>query len=198
MPEYNDIAVFLDRDGTINIENSEEFSVLDPKDFVLIPKSGEAVSRLNKLGLKAIVVTNQSLVAKGYITEAAVLKIHEKMAELLTEKGAYLDDIFYCPHYPNGKVPEYSKVCECRKPNPGLVKLAQEKYKLDLSKCFFVGDMVRDFELGYNLNMKNILVLTGKGKKTQEELLKKGHRPDYTAADLFEAVNYIETTLSKN
>ena len=198
MSEHNNTAVFLDRDGTINIEFKEEFPALDPKEMVLIPKSGEAISKLNKLGLKAIVITNQSSIAKGYITEEILSKIHERMIELLAEENALLDDIFYCPHYPNGKVQKYSKICECRKPKPGLVKLAQEKYKLNLSNCFCVGDMIRDFELGHNLNMRNILVLTGKGKKTQEELLKIGHTPEYVATDLFDAVNYIEKTLLKN
>jgi D-glycero-D-manno-heptose 1,7-bisphosphate phosphatase len=198
MSKYNNTAVFIDRDGTINTETKENIPALSPEEFALIPKTGEAISKLNRLGLKAIVITNQSSIAKGYITEAILLQIHKKMIELLAKENAYLDDIFYCPHYPNGKVPEYSKVCECRKPNPGLIKLAQEKYKLDLSKCFCVGDMIRDFELGHNLNMRNILVLTGKGKKTQEELLKIGQNPEHIATDLFEAVNYIEKTLSKN
>lgn len=198
MSDYNNAAVFLDRDGTINIEDHEKLLVLDPEEFVLIPKTGKAISKINKLGLKAIVITNQAAIAKGYMTENTLLKIHERMAELLAEDSAHLDDIYYCPHYPEGKVAEYTKICECRKPKTSLVKLAQEKYKLDLSRCFVVGDMIRDIELGYNLNMKSILVLTGKGKITQEELMKTGHNPDYIAADLYEAVNYIENTLSKN
>ena len=198
MSEYTNSAVFLDRDGTISPELNKDIPILTPEEFTLIPKTGEAISKLNKHKIKVIVITNQSAIAKGYITEETLLKIHEKMVELLAKEDAHLDDIFYCPHYPNGKIAKYSKICDCRKPNPGLINLAQEKYKLDLSKCFCVGDMVRDIELGYNLHMRNILVLTGKGKQTQEELLKTGHSPEYIATDLFEAVNYIEKTLSKN
>ena len=198
MSEYNNIAIFIDRDGTINIEFREDLPALTPEEFVLIPRVGEAIYKLNKLGLKAIVITSQSSVAKGYITEATLLKIHDRMNELLAECDAHLDDIFYCPHYPYGKVPEYSKDCDCRKPKPGLVKLAEEKYKLNLHGCFCIGDMIRDFELGNNLDMRNILVLTGKGKKTQEELLKIDRNPEYVATDLFDAVNYIEKTLFKN
>jgi D-glycero-D-manno-heptose 1,7-bisphosphate phosphatase len=196
--EYSNIAVFIDRDGTINTELNNGRPALTPEEFVLIPKVGEAISKINKLGLKTIVITSQSSVAKGHITEDTLLKIHDRMNELLAEYDAHVDDIFYCPHYPYGKVPKYSKDCDCRKPKPGLIKLAEEKYKLYLPSCFCVGDMIRDFELGYNLNMRTILVLTGKGKKTQEELLKIGRNPEYIATDLFDAVNYIKTTLSKN
>jgi D-glycero-D-manno-heptose 1,7-bisphosphate phosphatase len=198
LSEYNHIAVFMDRDGTINAETGGGVPALTPEEFVLITRVGEAISKLNKLGLKAIVITNQSSIAKGHITEATLSKIHDRMNELLAKHDAQLDDIFYCPHYPYGKVPEYSKDCDCRKPKPGLVKLAKEKHKLNLLDCFCIGDMVRDFELGYNLDMRTILVLTGKGKKTQEELLQIGRNPEYVATDLFDAVNYIEKTLFKN
>ncbi len=188
------IAVFLDRDGTINEEAN---FVRKPEEFVLIPKAADAIVKLNRLGIKTFVLTNQSGIARGYYTEEILSLIHDRMKELLSDLGAYVDDIFFCPHHPEGSVPEYSIECQCRKPKPGLVLGAEKKYRLDLERSFVIGDMERDIETGKALNMKTILVLTGKGAETKEKLTAAGKTPDFIAEDLLDAANFIEKTLNK-
>lgn len=187
------IAVFLDRDGTINEEAN---FVRKPEEFVLIPKAADAIAKLNRLGIKTFVLTNQSGIARGYYTEEILSLIHDRMKELLSDLGAFVDDIFFCPHHPEGSVPEYSIECQCRKPKPGLLLVAEKKYHIDLERSFVIGDMERDIETGKALNMKTILVLTGKGTETRERLT-AGKTPDFIAEDLLDAVNYIEKTLNK-
>ena len=116
---------------------------------------------------------------------------------LLAQNGAHIDEILYCPHHPSGIVPEYKSECDCRKPNPGLLKKAEKKYDLSLSDSFIVGDMNRDIETGLLMKMRTILVLTGKGKDTHEELLKNGRIPEYVAENLLDAAEYIEKNITK-
>ena len=105
-------AVFMDRDGTI----SEEVGYIgEPDQFHLLPQSAEAIRLINESGLKAIVVTNQAGVAKGYFPEEMVGRIHRTMEKLLSEQGAHLDSIYYCPHHPDGTVEPYRQICGCRK-----------------------------------------------------------------------------------
>lgn len=182
-------AVFLDRDGTIN----EEAGYLDhPDRFKLLPRAGEAIRLLNRSGLKAVVVTNQSGVARGYFPESMVLKIHRRMEDLLKEEGAYLDGIYYCPHHPDVGEPPYRMRCGCRKPETGLVDLAIKKLNIDCSISYSVGDRMADIEFGRRIKARSILVLTGYGRKEWD--LNRGRgtvAPDHAAQDLFEAVQWI-------
>jgi len=182
-------AVFIDRDGTI----SEEVGYIrDLNQFHLMPHSAEAIKLMNEHGLKVIMVTNQSGVARGYFTEALVKKVHKKMESLLSEQGAYLDAIYYCPHYPEGVVKFYCKVCECRKPATGLLEQASQTHDIDLAASYLVGDKVTDIELAHRVGAKAVLVLTGYGP----EELKKIHggalpQPAYVAIDLYDAARWI-------
>lgn len=119
------------------------------------------------------------------------------MNQLLIANGAHIDEIFYCPHHPSGIIPEYTLECDCRKPNPGMLKKAETKYNLSLPGSFIVGDMDRDIETGLLMNMRTILVLTGKGKDTREALLKNGRTPEYIAENLLDAAEYIEKKITK-
>lgn len=152
-------AVFLDRDGTINryigfLKNIDDFQLVDG--------AAEAIRRINQSGYLAVLVTNQPVIARGEVTWEELACIHRKMETLLGEKGAYLDDIFVCPHHPDkgfeGERPEYKISCDCRKPKPGLLLQAAEKYNIELSESWMIGDSLHDMEAGGSVGCKTILV----------------------------------------
>ena len=177
-------AVFLDRDGTI----TEEMGYLKESEKLrLIPRSGEAIRSLNERGILAIVVSNQSGVARGYFTKEAVKKIHSKLKRLLKKEGAYLDEIYYCPHHPKFGSPKYKKNCNCRKPKPGMLLKAAKKFNLNLKKCYVIGDKVEDIKLAQNVGAKGILVLTGYGRRSKSKKINL----DHIAKDLYQAVKWI-------
>lgn len=142
-------AVFLDRDGTIN---KYVGFLTNIDDFELLPDVAEAIRNINRSGYLAIVVTNQPVIARGEVTEEQLREIHRKMETLLGREGAYLDDIFVCPHHPEkgfaGERPEYKIDCSCRKPKPGMLLEAAQKYNIDLSQSFMVGDSDSDMKAG--------------------------------------------------
>ncbi len=175
-------AVFLDRDGPL-IEEVGYLSRIE--EFRLLPRVGEAIRLLNHHQLKAIVVTNQSGVARGYFPESLVQVIHRKLEGLLKREGAHLDGIYYCPHHPDEQ-------CECRKPATGLVKKAVEDLGINCSQSYVVGDRGIDIELAYGVGAKGILVLSGYGKGEWEEMEKEEKpKPHHIARDLYEAVEWI-------
>ena len=142
-------AVFLDRDGTVNVYHP---FLANKEDFALCDRAAEAIRAINRAGLLAIVVTNQPMIARGELTPAELDEIHEKLATLLGREGAYIDDLLYCPHHPHkgfeGEVPELKVVCSCRKPEPGLLLEAAARYNIDLSASYMVGDREADAEAG--------------------------------------------------
>lgn len=142
-------AVFLDRDGTINRYAG---FLRDIDDFTLLDGVIEGIRVINRSGYLAIVVTNQPVIARGEVTWEQLDGIHCKMETLLGREGVYLDDIFICPHHPDsgfeGERPEYKIDCDCRKPKAGLLLQAAEKYHIDLSKSWMIGDSMRDVEAG--------------------------------------------------
>ncbi len=148
-------AVFLDRDGTLNVD--VDF-LDDPAELVLIDGAAEAVLALNEAGFVVAVVTNQSGIARGYLDEARLAEIHGRLEAELGAAGAHLDGIFYCPHHPTEGAPPYRRPCECRKPAPGLLRAATEELDLDLSRSFVIGDSPRDIEAGAALGVPGYLV----------------------------------------
>lgn len=142
-------AVFLDRDGTINIYKG---FITKPEDLELIPGIAETIRKINESGYLAIVVTNQPVIARGECTLEELDVIHQKLETLLGQEGAYIDDLFYCPHHPDkgfeGERIEYKIDCDCRKPKPGLLYQAAEKYNISLEDSYLVGDDERDIEAG--------------------------------------------------
>ncbi len=142
-------AIFLDRDGTIN---EYKGFITNTDDFELIDGVAEAISLMNKEGYLVIVVTNQPVIARGECSFDTLQEMHNKMETLLGEKGAYIDDIFYCPHHPDkgfeGERPEYKVQCECRKPKPGMLIEAAKKYNIDLANSYMVGDSKSDVDAG--------------------------------------------------
>jgi len=187
-PDSN-IAVFLDRDGTVN----EEVGYLSScEELRLIPRAIEGVRLLNQHGLKAVVASNQSGVARGYLSESQVMEIHARLEELLGESGAYLDGIYFCPHHPQVGNPPYRAVCDCRKPKGGMLWRAASDLDLDLSRSYVIGDHLSDVTLAKNLGMKSILVLTGHGKNQLEKTACHGSvHPDSVCEDIYQAVQWV-------
>ncbi len=152
-------AVFVDRDGTLNIHKG---FITKPEDIELIEGTESAVSELNKMGFLVIVITNQPIIARGDCTEGELFEIHKRLETLLGQGGAFLDAIYYCPHHPDSgfrnERKELKIKCDCRKPAPGLILKARDDFNIDLSKSFMVGDSLRDVESGQNAGCTSILV----------------------------------------
>ncbi|MDR2392813.1 MAG: HAD-IIIA family hydrolase [Treponema sp.] len=172
-------AVFLDRDGTINTLNG---FVRSPEDFELLPGAAQAIGAINRSGYLAIVITNQPVIARGAISLEELETIHNKMETELGKQGAYLDDLFFCPHHPDkgfpGERPEYKIDCSCRKPKPGLIIAAAEKYHIDLGASYMVGDHNRDVEAGRAAGCIPVLLKAGKSRESGD--------PELIFADLRE------------
>ncbi|WP_303725876.1 D-glycero-beta-D-manno-heptose 1,7-bisphosphate 7-phosphatase [Anaerovibrio lipolyticus] len=146
-------AVFFDRDGTLN----EEVHYLHKiEDFKWIEGAIDAIKYCNDNGYLAIVITNQSGVARGYYPESDIMKLYDWMNDDLAKHGAHLDGIYYCPHHPTGKVREYAIDCDCRKPKPGMLFKAQKDHNIDLKSSYLIGDGVRDVECAEAAGVKGI------------------------------------------
>ena len=183
-------AVFLDRDGTIN----EQMGYINhPSRFRIIPGAAEAVRRLNDLGYLAIVVSNQSGVARGYYPIELVHEIHSLLKKTLKQAaGAYLDAVLFCPHHPQGVVPEFSVDCRCRKPKIGLIDQACRAFDIDLRRSFMIGDMCSDMEFANRAGIKGVMVETGYGLGEITYLLPgRKAKPIYLAHDLLDAVQWL-------
>lgn len=180
-------AVFLDRDGTIN----EEVGYLDSLErLVIYPQAPKAIRILNDNGMKAIVVTNQSGVARGYFTEAFVTGVHGVMQEMLAKAQAHLDALYYCPHHPEG-LGIYRCSCQCRKPAPGMLLQAARDMDLDLGRSYLVGDAGKDMETALAAGVKGVLVRTGYGREAEVAAAHGAGSPSYVATDILEAVAWI-------
>jgi D-glycero-D-manno-heptose 1,7-bisphosphate phosphatase len=181
-------AVFIDRDGTLNRE--VEF-LSKPEQLQLIEGAVEALQLLKKLGYKLIVITNQSGIARGYFTEKDLQKIHETLREMLKASGVELDAIYYCPHHPSEGNAPYVQECACRKPLPGMILAAAEQFQIDPAKSYMIGDKLSDIETGKNAGCRTILVQTGYGQKTLQQLEDAGVQPDWICANLLAAAQCI-------
>jgi D-glycero-D-manno-heptose 1,7-bisphosphate phosphatase len=171
--------VLLDRDGTI-IKECHYLS--DPQQVELLAGVAEGLRRMQELGLGAIAVTNQSGIGRGFFDEKRLREIHQRMLELLAIENVYLEDIYFCPHTP-------ADSCSCRKPLPGLVEQAAEKYGFNPQDSFVIGDKPCDIELGQRVGAITFLVRTGYGA---EVATSQTAAPDYVVDDLLEAAQIIE------
>src|SRR5262245_33354588 len=180
-------AVFLDRDGTL----IEEVNYLaEPEQVRLIAGAADAVRSLNDAGGLVVVVTNQAGVARGLFPESRVHAVHERLTALLAEHGARLDGFYYCPHHPSEGVGEYRRECDCRKPKPGLLRVAARELDIDLSRSWMIGDKVTDAQAGAAAGCRTILVRTGHGRELPAELPLASVVDDITAA-----VEIVDLTL---
>lgn len=181
-------GIFLDRDGTV----CEEVGFLDrPERLRLLPGAAGAIRRINGSGFLAILVTNQSGVARGLFDAAALDRVHERLAEALGAEGAHLDAIYVCPHHPTEGAPPYRADCDCRKPRPGLLARAAREHGLDLPSSYMIGDKAIDIETARNAGAAGILVLTGYGRQHRESLAAGTEQPVFVAEDLPRAVEWI-------
>jgi len=181
-------AIFLDRDGTIN----EYVGFLtETVQFKLLSQVAEAIAKINTSPYLTIVVTNQPVIARGECTFDELENIHKKMETELGRRGAYVDDIFFCPHHPHkgyaGEVPELKFECECRKPKIGMLRQASERYNIDLSQSYYIGDTTMDIQTGINAGMRTVLVSTGEAGNDRKYDVK----PDFAARDLLEAITMV-------
>ncbi|MBF0170376.1 MAG: HAD family hydrolase, partial [Nitrospinae bacterium] len=161
-------AVFLDRDGCINVE---DHYITDIARFRLYPWSVDALRRLQEAGFALVVVTNQGGIAKGLTPVALVEETHALLRRWLAEAGIAIDRIDYCPHHPDSGHPVLSLPCDCRKPEPGMILRAVEELNLDLSRSYVVGDKLSDVALGKNLGVTSLLVRTGFGEKHEGKIV---------------------------
>jgi len=176
------VTVFLDRDGTLNRDSGY---VKTTDGMELLPGAVEAVAHLNRAGARVVVVTNQSGIGRGFLTIEALEAIHARLRALLEAGGATLDAIYYCPHHPDDG-------CVCRKPGTALIDLAASELGLDLSRVVVVGDQRRDVELARRIGARSVLVTTGPTSlESLASLSGDGLAPDYVAAGLVEAVDWI-------
>jgi D-glycero-D-manno-heptose 1,7-bisphosphate phosphatase len=188
-----DKAIFLDRDKTLIHDPGY---INHPDQVKLLDGVAEALIELKALGFKLVVVTNQSGVARGVITEEVLGKIHDRMEELLAEQNAFLDRIYYCPYHPDGVVPEFSKESEFRKPAPGMFKKAAAEMGLDLSQSWCIGDSRRDIEAGRQAGCRTIRIdKPSQQKSTGTSMSLEGTAADYKAINIKEAVNIIKKYL---
>lgn len=177
-------AIFLDRDGTINVEKDY---LIAPADLVLLPGVGAALRRGREAGYLLIVVTNQSGVARGYFTATAVEELHDHLQRELLPYGVQIDAFYFCPHHPeHGAGP-----CDCRKGEPGMLLQAARDHHIDLAASWMIGDKRSDVEAGNNAGCRSILVRTGYGEQEGE-----GLPPATRIADSLAAA--VELILSKN
>ena len=182
-------AIFLDRDGTI----CEEVGYVNHLSRSrLLRNSLEAIRLINQAGLLAVVTTNQSGVARGYFSQNLVEEVHAKLLASISEAGARLDAIYYCPDHPSEGTPPWRAACECRKPKPGMILRAAREYGIDLQRSYVVGDSVVDIEAGAVAGVPGILVLTGYGRGLLEHQRQRFKtEPAHAAEDLLEAVRWI-------
>lgn len=171
--------VILDRDGTIIVERNY---LSDPDGVELLPSVTAGLQKLINLGLRLVVVTNQSGVGRGYFGMAAVDAVHQRMMKFLGEHGIEFEGIFVCPHTPDDD-------CDCRKPQPGLAIVAADYLGLSACDAFVIGDKACDIQLGQNVGATTLLVRTGYG---EEEASAGRCHPDFVVADLLEAAQVIE------
>lgn len=189
-------AIFLDRDGVLNrIIHHRDIGVIDTPftvtQFRLMPGASETVRRINRLGLKAIVVSNQPGVAKGYFSRRTLRAMTEKMVRALARGGACLDGVYYCLHHPCAVVRAYRARCTCRKPLPGLLRKAACELGIDLASSFMVGDSISDIQAGKAAGCTTIFIGDWKCDICRYMRAKKVE-PDYIARDILDAVRIVE------
>lgn len=151
-------AVFLDRDGTLNVEKNYLYR---PDDWEWIPGSVEAIRQINEMGWLAIVVTNQAGIARGFYSEADVGRLHFHVDGLLAAAGARIDAYYICPHHPDFGT---QRNCDCRKPQPGMLLHAAKEFSIDLAGSYMVGDKESDIQAAQRAGVTPILVVTGYGR----------------------------------
>jgi D-glycero-D-manno-heptose 1,7-bisphosphate phosphatase len=188
MAEKQKIA-FVDRDGTL-IE--EKDFLTDERDIELIDCAPDAIKLLWNLGYLVAVVSNQSGVARGLMSEQRMLQINEAVFRKFDELGAKPDFFFYCPHHPEAEVEQYRVECDCRKPGSGMIRMLEQLISVDLDNSVSIGDKLSDVQLCRNLGGRGILVLTGYGESAMNSIKRGETTPDFVAENVLGAARWIE------
>jgi D-glycero-D-manno-heptose 1,7-bisphosphate phosphatase len=176
-------VVFLDRDGTINMDSAD--FIKSRSEFEFIPGSIEAIRNLTINGFTSIVITNQSALARNYVSQEELNAMHSLMCRSVASGGGKITDVFFCPHLPD-------EGCTCRKPASGLIDQARHKYHIDLADSKMVGDSANDIACGLNAGCgQTVLVESGLNPDVAKELKQKSISPDFVANDLREAAEWI-------
>lgn len=182
-------VVFLDRDGTL-IE--EVNFLLNEKQIKVWPNAIHAMKLLRKAGFVLVVLSNQSGVARGYLTEERVDDLNRVVFSQMRTMGEVPDAFYFCPYHPEGRIEKYCKDSDYRKPKAGMALLAAQDFDIDLKQSYSIGDKLSDVGLGLNLGGKGILVLTGYGKKEKMKINKgKEVIPNFVAKDVLEAAEWV-------
>jgi D-glycero-D-manno-heptose 1,7-bisphosphate phosphatase len=180
-------AVFLDRDGTL----LEEAGYLDRIErMVFFPYSVDAVRLLNRAGFAVVIATNQAGIARGIFKESFVAEAHRYITGRIEAGGARIDAFYYCPHHPEAVIESLRQHCECRKPQPGMLRRAAAEHDLDLTRSFVIGDRWHDLQAGTAVGAAGVLVRTGYGR-TEEASPKPGVTPAAIADNLIDAVAWV-------
>ena len=174
-------AIFMDRDGTVSEEVGYMYHAGLYKPF---PWTGPAIRRINESGMKAVLITNQSGVERGYYPETTVHEIHDVLRAELARHDARLDAIYFCPHHPETG-------CECRKPRPGMLYRAEKELDIDLKRSYVIGDRFLDIEAAHGAGARAVLVLTGNGRIEREKHKDLPYQPHLVTTNLLEAVEAI-------
>jgi D,D-heptose 1,7-bisphosphate phosphatase len=187
-------AVFLDRDGTLIEERGH---ISSPKQVRFIRGAFTALRRLQMLGFKLVIVSNQSGVARGILTEAQVRKVNQYILSELEKRGLRMDGLYYCPHHPKRGNGSFTRKCSCRKPSDGMIQKGRKRLNIDTQKSYVMGDKLTDVELGRKVRSKTILLLTGFGR--EELARRKGSlgKPDKLARNILEGVKWIARDVKK-
>lgn len=193
------VAVFLDRDGVLNVEAGYLYHV---EDLNLIPGVAKALRQLNELNLFCCLVSNQSGPARNYYSKDHVEALHERLVKLLWDEAeAKLDALYYCPYLSpsaGGINPEFTRWSTWRKPNTGMLVAAAWEHDLDLKKSFMVGDKATDVDMAHNAGLTGILVKTGYGKRVLTGDYQHHTKPDYIADNLSDAAIWVKKMYKKN
>lgn len=186
MPER--AAIFIDRDGCL----TEEVGYVNHVGRLrLLPRSADAIRRLNEVGMPAVMVTNQAGIARGYFSEAVLHEVNAELVRQLGAAGARLDGLYVCTHHPDEGEPPYRQSCDCRKPRPGLLRRAARELGLDLARSVMVGDKISDVAVGQSVGAAGVLVLTGYGRgEWEHQRAGWTSKPDHVAEDLLDAVDW--------
>jgi D-glycero-D-manno-heptose 1,7-bisphosphate phosphatase len=179
-------AVFLDRDGTLVYSRHYPSR---PEELRLYENIGPGLRRLQKAGFRLVVITNQAGIARGYFTEDDLQLMHEYLSGELARLGVQLDAIYYCPHHPDGVIPELARRCQCRKPAPGMLLAAAADLDIDLARSWLVGDILDDVEAGHRAGCRSILVDLGTESLPTQHI----RCPDFIARNTAHALRIIGT-----
>ncbi len=182
-------AIFLDKDGTIIPDVPYN---VNPDLISLQPGVIEGLQLLQKHNFLFIVISNQAGVARGYFQRKDLVHVETKLSQLLNVAGIAIAGFYFCPHHPQGTVPEYTGTCECRKPAPGMLLQAIREHDIDPLRSWMIGDTLNDVEAGNRAGCKTILV---KGGNETEWVTGANRRPLYVATDFLDAATYIDNSL---